>query len=112
GAEYEAQGEHAGGKAVDLDIVPGELRQRHRTAEIEQQDDDELGDAADDRRIGIGAELERPPARQLGAGAEEADHRAEAEADRRNQQRHLGAGDELPAVALEIEYRPPPLADL
>src|SRR5262249_9772671 len=104
GAEDDAEREDAGGKAVDLDVMPGKARERDRAAEIEQQDDDELGDAADNRRVGVGEEAQGTPASQLRARSHEADKRAENEADRRDQEGHLGAGDELPAIALEVEY--------
>src|SRR5262249_4197897 len=100
---------HAGAEPVHLDVVPRERGQGHRAAEIEQQDDDELGNAADDGGVDVREQAERAPAREFRSRPHEPDQNPKDQGDRGDQQRRLRALEELPAVAFQVEDGRPPL---
>ena len=92
-----------------------EARQQGRRAEIDEIDDQQFGQAAEERRIGFARRAGEPMARQPRPGDERADCRADQEPAGRDEQRHRRAlkHGEAPAARAEAEYAedahvPPP----
>ena len=108
GAIDERQGDAAGGERVDVDLADaegvGDAVEEDLQAEEQQQHDDQVGDAADQRCIAAGQGAQRAVGGELGAGAEEADEHGAEQGAQRQFQGHQGAGEYLRAEAVEEHF--------
>jgi hypothetical protein len=107
GAGNDADGERSGEERGHADeaLVAHEMcgaRQQRRGAEIDKIDDQKLGQAAEERRIGFARRAGEPRARESGPGDQRAERGADQESaggDKEGHRRALKHGEAPPAGA-------------
>ena len=110
GAGDDADRERAGqeGRHADEAVIADDERRRRqqgRRAEIDEIDDQQLGQAAKHGRIGLAGRPREPVAGEPRPGDQRADHGADQEPAGGDEQRHAGAGEQRqpPSALAETE---------
>jgi hypothetical protein len=88
---------------VDTEVLQAVLDQGRR-AVVDDEDEDQLGHAADHRGVGVGACARGVRARHLAPGADHAENQGQGHGAERHRQGDLNAFPQHPAIALQVEH--------
>ena len=104
GTEHNRQGKDAGRERIDFDIIPIKRAQDDGSAEIEDEDDEELRNSTNDRRVCTCKYTHSLDRAELGCRAKKTDHQTKDETG----QRHLECGERarknLPTETVQIRH--------